>query len=213
MKAITIPVGPMPENAYICYDEGTKEAVVVDPGDEAARITQAIEQHGLKLKAIILTHGHYDHIMAVPALKAKFDIPVVAHAAEAAVLERADYNFSALTAGALSFTPDIFVADGETFAVGEGALRVIHTPGHTPGGVCYYDEDAGLLFSGDTLFCECIGRTDFPYGDTAALFHAVEDKLFTLPDHVAVLPGHESASTIAHERTHNADMNALRGQY
>ena len=204
MKTIVLPVGPLQENTYIHYDEKTLEAVVVDPGNEPETIIDRIKKENLNIKAILLTHGHFDHIEAVAPLKARFDVPVAAHQDEAAILAESTLNFSAFHgSGALTLVPDVLLADGEVFLFGENELTVLHTPGHTPGGVCYYAVQAGVLFTGDTLFCEEIGRTDFSYGDMHTLITVIKSKLLTLPADVRVLPGHGQESTIGHEKKTN----------
>lgn len=204
MRVINIPVSTMYVNAYIYFDEHTKEAVIIDPGKDAEKIMEVIRKNSLNPTKILLTHGHFDHITAVNQLKQAFCIPVYAHKDEVEFLSDPMQNESA-TMGwrSVSVCVDHALDDGDEIEIGAGRLKVIHTPGHTMGGVSYYDEENRFLFSGDSLFYGSIGRTDFPYGDGELLIKSLKEKILILPDDVNVLPGHGRATTIGNERQSN----------
>ena len=158
-------VGPVQTNCYFLYREDTKDCVIVDPGDEAKRIKKFIEDQELHPVAILLTHGHFDHVMAVDSVRAAYHIPVYAAEAEKETMQDASINLSINMGGAmLSVEADHWLKDGETITLLDQEVRCILTPGHTVGGMCFYFPKAGMLFSGDTLFQESVGRTDFPGG-------------------------------------------------
>ena len=203
MQITTLPLGRMQANCYI-VQAGDGTAAVVDPGDEAARLLQHLQSTGLRVTAVWLTHGHFDHIGAADALRAAFSCPIVALAAEAALLADPQKNLSsAFSPVPLSLTADTLLADGDTFAFGGETVGVLHTPGHTSGSCCY--KLGKWLFTGDTLFDGSIGRTDFPTGDPTALSLSLE-RLVAIPDDLCVLPGHGAATTLAVQRAVNPYM-------
>jgi glyoxylase-like metal-dependent hydrolase (beta-lactamase superfamily II) len=179
-------VGPIQANCYILGCKKTMEGVVIDPGAEAFRIVTVITNAGLRIKYILITHGHFDHTGAAGELKDIVKAPVWIHR---------------LDAHGLGFPPDGELTDGQEIEVGTYRIKVIHTPGHSPGGVCLYAP--GAVFTGDTLFYGSIGRTDFPGGDHNRLITGVKEKIFPLGDDVRVYPGHGPASTIGRERRTN----------
>jgi len=179
-------VGAYQANCYILGCRKTMEGVVIDPGDEAFRIVREISHAGLKIKYILITHGHPDHTGAVRELKGIIKAPVWIHR---------------LDSSGLGFLPDGTLFDSQEIEVGTYKIKVIHTPGHSPGGVCFYAP--GAVFTGDTLFAGSIGRTDFPGGDHQKLIEGVRQKLFPLGDDLRVYPGHGPASTIGQERMKN----------
>lgn len=207
MKIETMVLGDVRTNCYLLINEETKEALVVDPADRADVIVRKLIDEGLTLKAILLTHGHGDHILAVGDLKKQFGVKVYAAKAEEALLSDAVQNLSkALFGIAVTVKPDILLEDGQEFEAAGIRLRMLYTPGHTPGGCCYYQAEEKILFSGDTLFCGSIGRTDFPGGSLSELVRSVKEKLLVLPEDVKVYPGHEEITTIGNEKRYNPYM-------
>ncbi len=196
-------IGPIGTNCYIIFEEGKKEAVVIDPAADGAFILAQCRKLGVEPAAILLTHGHGDHIGGVLELKRALEIPVYAGEAERALLADPALNLSPDLGGAVSVKGVEGLQDGqELFLLGH-KWQAIATPGHTAGGVCFYLEEDKLLFSGDTLFHMSYGRTDFPTGDTRALIRSITEKLLVLPEDVVVYPGHESQTTIGDERRYN----------
>ena len=202
MKLLRSVFAPMDQNAYIFVDEDTNECVVLDPGGDEDKLIRTIESNGLILKAILLTHAHGDHIGALAALKEKFGAPVGIYKDEADVLRSPELNFTgSFGSPRIAMEADILFEDGDVYRFGkEGALRVIHVPGHTPGGACYYSEATGQLFSGDCLFYGSVGRTD---GNMALLLKSIQEKLMVLPDDTRVYPGHGMPTTIGNEKKYN----------
>lgn len=198
MRLITIPVGGLAENCYIYYDESTLAGAVIDPGGDANKILVKIQELNLNISAILLTHGHYDHTGAVGEVKAATGAEICACAGEDVILTDPKRSY-----GGWVIDADRFLEGDELYMFGNAVFRVIHTPGHTAGSCCYYDEAGKVLFSGDTLFHESVGRHDFPTGNRGQLMDSIKSKLFTLPDDVAVYPGHMEATTIGHEKGHN----------
>jgi len=200
----TIVVGALGVNCFILGCEATGEGIVVDPGDEVDRILATVAQHGLKLTAIVNTHGHFDHIGGNGALKRHNAAPLYIHQADAPMLGRvAQVAGMYGLPGENSPEADGFLEDGMLLRFGNCQLQVIHTPGHTPGGCCLYLEQEQKLISGDTLFADGVGRTDLPGGSHDQLVRSIRDRLFCLPDQVQVYPGHGPATTIGHEKRHN----------
>lgn len=196
-------VGPVQTNCYFISDEETRECVVVDPGAEAKNLLAYLENKGLQVKAILLTHGHFDHILAVDSLKEALKVPVYAAEAEKEVLLDADKNLSIQMGVSVTVEADRWLKDGECIELLRQEVRCILTPGHTCGGMCYYFPKAGVLFSGDTLFQESVGRTDFPTGSMSTLIRSVREKLFVLPKAVRVYPGHGMITSIENEAMYN----------
>jgi hydroxyacylglutathione hydrolase len=181
-----IVVGPYQTNCYIVGCKATREGVVIDPGSEVDRIVKEISRSGLRIRYILITHGHHDHTGGVRELKPITGAQVCIHP---------------LDAGGLPMAPDRELSEGKKIPVGTFELEVIHTPGHSPGGVCFHAP--GVVFSGDTLFAGSIGRTDFRGGDHKKLIQGVVRKIFPLGDGVRVYPGHGPRTTIGNERRHN----------
>lgn len=203
-KLIRMTVGMVMTNCYIGYNDDTREAFIVDPGDDARRISRAVRERKLNVKGILLTHGHFDHIMAVPELEAEFGAPVYAYEAEEALLKDTQMNLSAPWVGrALSLSAERLLKDGEKFELAGFEIQAIHTPGHTAGGVSYYLAAEQVLFSGDTLFRGSYGRVDLPTASGADIARSINEKLLPLPEETAVYPGHERETTIGHERKYN----------
>jgi len=178
--------------------------VIIDPGDDSDVIIDEVRKAGFVPKAILLTHGHVDHIVAVEAVKAEFSIPLVAGRGEKQLLAEPSLNFSTYHDAPVSLTNlEKLCDDEEIVSFGSLALRVLATPGHTPGGVCYLSETDGILFCGDTLFQGSIGRTDLPGGDTDVLLESIQRKILTLPDAIICYPGHGPRTTVGTERGGN----------
>ena len=197
-------LGMVQTNTWFVINEKTKELILIDPADDAGRIIRKIEADGLKLQGILLTHGHFDHIGAVDDLRAYFK-GVQCYAGEKAeeVLENGRYNLSASWAAALSIRADRLLRDKETLTLAGFKIKVIETPGHTKGGVCYYLSEEGVLFSGDTLFRTSVGRTDFPTGSMSQIVRSVQYLTENLPGDTVVYPGHQEITTIAYEQRFN----------
>ena len=198
----TLVVGQLQENCYIVACEESQEAVVIDPGDEAARIYRALDERELQLKFIINTHGHIDHIGGVAGLLEKVDVPFLMHQDDMYLLEGLPTDpIQAYLQITPPPDPTRFLKDGECLSAGGLEIHVLHTPGHTPGCVCFLVGES--LFSGDTLFASSIGRTDLPGGNHAQLLASVREKLFPLEDKITVYPGHGPATSIGRERQNN----------
>ncbi len=203
MKIEQYCVGQVATNCYFAINEETKEMLVIDPGDSAGMLAEKIRKAGLKPRAVLLTHGHFDHAMAASALAEMFDIKIYAHKAEKETLENPSKNVSVMMGRGETYHADVFLEDEETLNLAGMELKVLHTPGHTEGGCCYYLEKEKVLFSGDTLFSQSVGRTDFPGGSMSGLVRSIKEKLLTLPDDVRVYPGHMDLTTIGRERKGN----------
>lgn len=196
-------VGPVCTNCYLLVNHKTGELLVVDPGDQAQLIEKQIEKTGAKPVAILLTHGHFDHAGAAEELADKYQISIYAHEAEKETLEDPGLNLCGMIGEHKVYHADIFVKDEEVLKLAGFSIRVFFTPGHTIGGCCYYIADEKILFSGDTLFQESVGRTDFPRGSASDLIRAIREKLMPLPDDVTVYTGHDESTLIGYERMHN----------
>ena len=194
--------GPIQVNTYLCADEQSKEAFIIDPGMSCKPLDNYIETNDYTIKYIILTHGHGDHICGVPYYKKMFGAPIVGHKGDDFLFNDARENLSVGMCGQkIEFLPDLYVEDGDELQVGNMTLKVIHTPGHSPGGIGILV--GNVLFSGDTLFRDSIGRTDFRGGSFRTLYTSVHQKFFVLPDDTYVLPGHMGPTTIGHEKQYN----------
>ena len=198
-----ILAGALRTNCYLIYDAETKKALLVDPAEEAHKISRIVDEGGFVPEAILLTHGHFDHIGAVEELRERYHCLVYCLEEEKEVLENAGYNLSAMFADSFTVTPDILVKDEQRLIISEFSIQVIATPGHTKGSCCYYFPEDRFLISGDTLFEESVGRTDFPTGSTSALVRSIREKLFVLPSDTTVYSGHGEPTTIEHEKKYN----------
>lgn len=199
-------LGPIENNNYLLIDEIAKEAVLIDCTENSKEIEESINQYNAKLKYILLTHGHFDHILGVNDFKAKHpDCKVLVHEADNYLLE--NIKDFARNYGLGDFEvqkADGFIKEGDIIEFGKHKIKVIHTPGHTQGCVCYILNDK--LFSGDTLFYESVGRTDLPGGSFEQIKKSIQEKLFILDEHTTVYPGHGWESSIGHEKINNKFM-------
>ncbi len=198
MKVETFVRGPLQNNVYLLCDELSNEAAIIDPGIGSDDLLQNIEEQQLHLRYILVTHAHFDHVDNVALFREQTGTKVVVHHADAAALEE------------LAGVPaDVLLDGGEELALGSLTLRTFHTPGHSPGGMCFLVDDH--LFAGDTLFAGSIGRSDFPDSDGALLLQSIAEKILPLPDATHVLPGHGEATTVGTERANNPFLRGLVG--
>lgn len=203
MKIEKFVIGIIGTNCYLVQNENTKECILIDPAVCKESLVRHIKEQGLKLQAILLTHGHFDHIMGIDGFQKEFPVPVYAHEEEKALLNDASLNSSSTYGAGYTFSGAEYVADKEVLKLAGMDIEVIYTPGHTVGGCCYYIPTEGVLFSGDTLFCASIGRTDFPTGSSSQLIQSIKEKLMCLPEETKVYPGHMDETTIAFEKRNN----------
>lgn len=197
-------VGGVGTNCYIVRKEGSDRCVVIDPGDDGKQLAGFIKDNGLVLEDILLTHGHFDHIMGASDLMSELGGRLCVLEEEKELLEDAGLNVSAMAgAGPVSLFADLFLKDGQDYETAGMKFTVIHTPGHTRGSCCYYMKEEALLFSGDTLFFESIGRSDLPTGNGNTLLQSLREKVLTLPEEVKVFPGHGPATQIGYEKQNN----------
>ena len=200
----TVVVGPLAENCYILGCEETRQGIIVDPGADSERILGAVAASGLQIIHVINTHGHFDHIGANRQVLDATGASLLIHQADLPFLGKASdtarmYGLSTEN----SPPPDSHLEDGMVITFGSHEIRVLHTPGHTPGGCCLYLPKEGLVITGDTLFADGIGRTDFPGSSYESIIASIKNKLFTLPDATAAYPGHGPSTTIGREKRHN----------
>ena len=203
MKIVNIPTGMLQANTYLVCDETRRLGFIVDLGGYSKELKNIIEKNDIQIQYIVLTHGHGDHIGGVQEhLKDFPDAKVVCSRAEEKMLLDPELNEAHhFGPEKVSFKPDILVDDGDTLTVGNMTMKFIMTPGHTEGGMCILIDD--VLFSGDTLFCRSIGRTDLAGGDFRTIMESIKKKLFLLPDETQVLPGHMGPTTIGFEKENN----------
>jgi glyoxylase-like metal-dependent hydrolase (beta-lactamase superfamily II) len=206
LKAGIVPVTPFQQNCTLVWDEATKRGVVVDPGGDIPRIQAAIAQTGIAIERILLTHGHVDHAAGAADLKEALGVEVVGpHVADKFLLDDIPNNRFGIPGRAI--TPDRWLAEGDTVDIGGQEFQIFHCPGHSPGSVVFFSAAQRLALVGDVLFAGSIGRTDFPYGDHAALIEAIKRKLLPLGDDVAFVCGHGPTSTFGRERQSNPFLN------
>ena len=196
-------IGSYQTNCYFLFREETKKAIVIDPADNGKLIYDKLTQNGFSVEAILLTHGHFDHIWGSNELRELSGAKIYALDKEQTLCEDVSNNLSAMVGRAYTVVPDEYVTDGEELEFDNIQLQVIATPGHTIGSCCYYVEKAGILISGDTLFQESTGRTDFPTGSMSSIVRSIREKLFILPDETKVYPGHGDSTTIGYEKKYN----------
>lgn len=203
MSIKRLVVGPLGSNCYLVADEETGEGIIIDPGEEGERILKVVKKKGIVPRYLINTHGHIDHIGANNYLKRKIEgIKLGIHEADARMLINTNENLANFTGGDfISLPADLLLKDGDEITLGKGHLKVIHTPGHTPGGICLLGRRE--VFTGDTLFTGSVGRTDFPGGSMELLMKSLREKLMVLPEETVIYPGHGETSTIGREKVSN----------
>ena len=207
MRIETIVTGRIQENCYVAMDEATREAVIVDPGDDAQLIIDAVNRLGAKPIAILNTHCHFDHVGAVNAIRKQYDIPFFIHPDDRQMLEHAAQSAQGFGQTIEQPEVDRFIREGETFKVGATDLSVRFTPGHCPGHITLVGD--GFAFVGDVLFAGSVGRTDFPGTSWDVLANSIRTQLLTLPDETRVFPGHGPATTIGRERRTNPFLQGI----
>ena len=203
IKIGRIVLGVCTTNCYLVYRKDSNKVIIVDPADAGDQIYSMVTGKGFEVEAIFLTHGHFDHILGAKALKEATGVQIYALAEEKELCESVKRNLSEWGGKAYTLTPDVLVRDGEKITVADMTCKVIATPGHTEGSCCYYFEEDGIVLSGDTIFQESVGRTDFPTGSTSKLVRSIREKIFVLPDETLLYPGHGDSTTVGHEKQYN----------
>ena len=203
MKIEKFVLGPVGTNCYIVSNDDTMECFIVDVAACPPEFVSHIKNAGLTVKAVLLTHGHFDHIMGLDRFLEEFPVPVYAHEAEKELLENAQLNSSAMYGMGYTYSGAEYLKDGQVLTIAGFEIHVIYTPGHTAGGCCYYIPAEHVLISGDTLFHASIGRTDLPTGSSSQLVRSVREKLMVLPEETKVYPGHMEETTIGYEKKYN----------
>jgi glyoxylase-like metal-dependent hydrolase (beta-lactamase superfamily II) len=203
IKVNCFVVGMVQTNFYYLHRENSKETIVFDPADLGDRLYEELDKLGLQVKAIFLTHAHFDHIFGVEALKARTGAPVYACIHEKNLCESPRLNQSQMTGRPCTVSPDFYLKDNEEVTIADITMKTIFTPGHTEGSCAYYIEDGHILISGDTLFQGSIGRSDMPTGDGETLLESIRTRLYVLPDDTVVFSGHGDTTTIGYEKKHN----------
>lgn len=203
LQILEYNVGDIGTNCYFLVNTDTKEMIIVDPGGDAPILKSRIAEMDLKPAAILLTHAHYDHAHHAKILKDTYQIPIYIHEAEKQTLTDVRMNVSAMFGKPETYEADVFLKDGQAFTLAGFEIVTLHTPGHTPGGACYYFKDQKVLVSGDSLFCGSVGRTDFPGGSMSSLVRGLKEKVMVLPRDTQVLPGHMMRTTIGQECEYN----------
>ncbi|MFQ6126129.1 MAG: MBL fold metallo-hydrolase [Candidatus Heimdallarchaeota archaeon] len=197
-------LGPLQTNSYLIAHLPTREAVLIDGGAIPLQLLKFVRLHELNMKYALLTHCHFDHIQGIEEVRQMTGCKVAMHKAEDPILQAAHPAAAQWGFEPPKFQePDLFIADGEKISVGNLALTALWTPGHSPGGLSFYAAELGVVFSGDCLFMQSIGRTDFPRGDFKTLITSIRTRLFTLPEETRVAPGHGPSTTISHEKRSN----------
>lgn len=206
-------IGAVQTNCYFVYREGSPDCILFDAPDTGKEIVRRIEGAGFHVRALMITHGHFDHIMGAQDLRLSAGslaeergedaVRIYAPKAEEEMLSDSSYNMTAFYGTPMTLKPNAWLEDGQEIELCGIRIKVISTPGHTPGSVSFYIEEAGILISGDTLFEESVGRTDFKGGSASTLSRSIKEKLFTLPEDTVVYPGHGASTTIGHEKKYN----------
>ena len=206
----TFPMGMISANAYLLIDEHSKEAAIIDVGGDFSILKDELEHHNANLKFILNTHGHFDHILGESEMQKEFDVPVYIHKDDEALFRNLPKQLElfGFVSNALPADNVKTFIDGDVFKLGEIEIKVIHTPGHTPGSVCFLVDNN--LFSGDTLFYTSIGRTDFEGGSFQQISNSILNKLFNLDESITVYPGHDSKTSIGYEKKYNCYFGSER---
>ena len=212
LKAAILPVTPFQQNCTLLWDPTTMIGAVIDPGGDLDHIEKAISEVGMKVEKILLTHGHIDHAAGAAELKERLGVPIEGpHEADRPLLDALEAQGQAYGLQARTVTPDRWLDEGDTVTVGSHSFDVLHCPGHSPGSVVLVNRQQRFAIVGDVIFQGSIGRTDFPYGDHAALINAIRTKLLPLGDEFAFICGHGPTSTIGQERRTNPFINGSTG--
>lgn len=203
MRIETLCLGALSTNCYLVCNENIKECIIIDPADNPNRVIARCNTLKVKPVAILLTHGHFDHILGADDLRKQYKIPIYVHEREEALMGDGAYNLSSMWAETYTLKADKTVTDNEVLELAGFIIKVFHTPGHTIGSCCYYIESENILISGDTLFYHSVGRTDFPTSRTGLLILSIKEKLFVLPNNTVVYPGHGESTVIEEEKIYN----------
>lgn len=207
IKVGHMALGMYQTNCYFLHNEDSSDVIVFDPADSGDYIYDSLKKNRLNVKAIVLTHGHFDHIYGVNKLRELSGAKVYSYIGEAKLLEDENLNCSASVGRPAHVACDEYLHDGEEITLADMKFKTLYTPGHTEGSACYFFEEDKLLIAGDTLFCESIGRSDLPTGSGKSLIDSITNKLMVLPDDVTVYPGHGESTTIGNERAYNPFLN------
>ncbi len=203
MEIVVLTVGPVQTNCYLVSAAGSRECVVIDPGDEAGKIYEYITKKGLECKGILLTHGHFDHITGVAELVSLTGAKTYAYEGEKELMMDARLNGGSMIGIQVAIEPEVLLRDNQILEIAGLEFKVIYTPGHTSGGCCFYHEEDKCLFAGDTIFMESVGRTDLPTGNGRQLLESVREKVLALPEDVRIYPGHGPETTVGYEKQNN----------
>lgn len=204
MKISNIVLPCCATNCYVVCNEETNELVIIDPGSAAEKIIESVDTLAAKPVAILLTHGHFDHAAVAAIIAQKYDIQIYACDQEKETLESPNMNLSgAFTGVGETYSADVYLKDRQEFDLAGFHIHCLHTPGHTPGGCCFYFPYQGVVFTGDTLFNGSVGRTDFPGGSMSQIVNSIREKLLVLPENTICYPGHDAPTTIDEERMYN----------
>ena len=202
MKKIeTYVLGMVQVNCYVLWQDN--HVLIIDPGTASSKLMKDIDDRGGIVDGIVLTHGHFDHILAAEAIRDRYQIPIYACQKEEKTLQDPKINLTAYHMDSYTLKADVYLTDLQAVELAGFSVQMIETPGHTAGSCCYYLKDEGVLFSGDTVFCGSVGRTDFPEGSTAAIVESLHRLLDALPDDTEVYPGHDASTTIGYEKRYN----------
>lgn len=203
LKIGRIVLGMCQTNCYFLFREGEGNAILIDPADQGKKLYEKLKEKGFTVEAILLTHGHFDHMMGAEELRKLSGAKIYAPEADKVLLQDPYVNVSANWAEPCTLDADEYIKDGQELCFGDKKCKMIETPGHTVGSCCFYFEEDGILISGDTLFQESVGRTDLPTGSMSKLNRSLKEKLMVLPDEVKVYPGHGGSTSIGYEKQYN----------